>query len=186
MQTAQGIRYFAVVHLRGTALGRDVRWLGSRGLMLTALLVLFTPGGLLNSDGTLPVMARVGVGLSSLLAVVLTSLVHEFDHAPAGRLAGLPVRATVLAPEGAATIRDESDRPQVNFRTALAGPLVNAVLGTTCAALAGSLAPDSFAATFFGQLAALQLLVGLANLLPFGPMDGTKILAAWRACRALA
>lgn len=186
MQTAQGIRYFPVVHVSGTALGIDVRWLGSRGLLLTLLLVLFTPGGPLNGDSTLPVMARLAVGLSSLLAVVLTSLVHEFGHALAGRLAGLPVRAIVLAPEGAATIRDESDRPHVNFRTALAGPLVNALLGTTCFVVAGFFVRDTFAATFFGQLGALQLLTGLANLLPIGPMDGTKILAAWRACRALA
>jgi Zn-dependent protease len=184
MQTAYGIRFLPVARVGGTVLGLDARWLGSRGLMLIVLLVLFTPGGPLSGDSLASVAVKWAIGLSSLLAVVLTSMLHECGHALAGRLAGLPVRAIVLAPEGAATIREESDRPHVNFRTALAGPLVNACLGTACAVVAGSLGSHAHAATFFSELAALQLLTGLANLLPIGPLDGTRIVAAWRACRA--
>jgi Zn-dependent protease len=91
----------------------------------------------------------------------------------------------VLAPEGAVTIRESSDEPRVNFRTALAGPLSNALLGTACLVLAG-VVPDTFASTFLGEVGGLQLLVGTANLLPVGRMDGSNILAAWRACRSLA
>ena len=74
----------------------------------------------------------------------------------------------------------------MNFRTAMAGPLVNALLGTACVALAVLVVPDTFTATFLSQIAGLQLLTGMANLLPVGPMDGSKILTAWRACRAIA
>jgi len=183
MQTVRGIRFLPVARVSGTLLGLDARWLGTRGLMLSLLLVLFTPGGPLNHDTDLPVWVKIGVGLSSVLAVALTSLSHELGHAIAGRLAGLPVRAIVLAPEGAVTIRDTSDRPHVNFRTALAGPLSNALLGTACALLALAVVPDSFAATFLTQVGGLQLLTGVVNLLPVGPMDGSNILAAWRACR---
>ena len=35
--------------------------------------------------------------------------------------------------------------------------------------------------TFMVELAALQLLTAVANLVPFGPMDGQRMLAAWRA-----
>ena len=178
------MRFFPVARVSGTVLALDARWLGSRGLLLSLLLVLFTPGGPLNGDSSAPVTLKVAIGLSSLLAVVLTSLLHECGHAVAGRLAGLPVRAIVLAPEGAATIRTDSERPHVNFRTALAGPLVNVCLGTACAVVASCLVPHTFAATFLGELAALQLLTGVTNLLPIGPLDGTKIVAAWRACRA--
>ncbi len=185
MQTIHGIRFLPVARVSGTQLGLDAHWLGTRGLMLSFLLVLFTPGGPLNHDSDLPVLVKIGVGLSSLLAVALTSIGHEFGHALAGRLAGLPVRAIVLAPEGAVTIRETSDQPHVNFRTALAGPLANALLGTTCALIASTFPPDTFLATFFSQFGALQLVTGVANLLPIGPMDGRNILAAWRACRAL-
>jgi Zn-dependent protease len=185
MTTLHGIRFLPVARVSGTLLGLDARWLGTRGLMLSLLLVLFTPGGPLNHDSDTPVWTKVAVGLSSLLAVALTSLLHELGHALAGRLAGLPVRAIVLAPEGAVTIRETSDEPQVNFRTALAGPLTNALLGTACLMLA-SVVSDTFACTFLSELGGLQLLVGTANLLPVGRMDGSNILAAWRACRALA
>ena len=186
MKTLHGIRFLPVARVSGTLLGLDARWLGTRGLMLSFLLVLFTPGGPLNHDSDTPVWAKIAIGLSSLLAVALTSFGHELGHALAGRLAGLPVRAIVLAPEGAVTIRETSDEPRVNFRTALAGPLANALLGTACAMMASMLVPNTFGSTFVSQVGGLQLLVGVVNLLPFGPMDGTNILAAWRACRALA
>jgi Zn-dependent protease len=122
-----------------------------------------------------------------VLAVALTSLGHELGHAVAGRLAGLRVRAIVLAPEGGVTIRASSDHPRVNFRTALAGPMANAVFASGFAMLA-LLVPtqDSFLAGFLTNLGLLQLATGVVNLLPLGPMDGSHILAAWRACRAVA
>lgn len=186
MQTIHGIRFLPVAHVRGTLLGLDARWLGTRGLMLSVLLVLFTPGGPLNHDTDLPVWVKLGIGLSSLIAVALTSLGHELGHAVAGRLMGLPVRAIVLAPEGAVTIRETSESPHLNFRTAMAGPLANALLGTACALVALTLVPDTFPSTFLTNFGGLQLLVGVVNLLPFGPMDGTKIVAAWRGCRITA
>ena len=186
MQTLHGIRFVPIAQVRGTLFGLDARWLGIRGLMLSLLVVLFTPGGPLNHDSDLPVWIKVGVGLSSLVAIALTSILHELGHALAGRLAGLPVRAIVLAPEGAVTIRESCDLPHVNFRTALAGPLTNAVVGTTCVLLVSLIAPDTFGATFLSELGALQLLVGMVNLLPVGPMDGSRMVAAWRACRAVA
>ncbi len=186
MQSIHGIRFLPVARVSGTLFGLDARWLGSRGLLLTLLLVMFTPGGPLNHESDVPLLVKFGIGLSSLVAVAFTSITHELGHALAGRLAGLPVLAIVLAPEGAVTIRESSEQPRVNFRTALAGPLVNALLGTACVALAVLVVPDTFTATFLSQVAGLQLLTGMANLLPVGPMDGSKILTAWRACRAIA
>jgi Zn-dependent protease len=185
MQTAHGIRYLTVLHLHGIHLGFDARWLGARGLGLM-LLTLLTPAGPLNTDATIPLWVRVTVGFSSVLAVIVTSLGHELGHALAGRLAGLNVRAIVLAPEGGVTIRASSDRPHVNFRTALAGPLANAVFATASAGLALYFVPEGFLSRYLTQIGALQLLTAVANLLPLGPMDGSNILAAWRGFKALA
>jgi len=185
MQTIHGVRFLPVARVSDVLFGLDARWLGTRGLMLSLLLVLFTPGGLLNGDGDVPMFVKIAIGLSSLVAVALTSIGHELGHVLAGRLAGLRVRAMVLAPEGAVTIRETSDQPRINFRTALAGPLANALLGTACAILAVLVIRDGFASTFVSHVGGLQLLTGMANLLPFGPMDGSKIFAAWRATRAL-
>jgi Zn-dependent protease len=181
METLHGIRFLPVARIQGTLLGLDARWIGARGLGLTLALALATPAGPLSQDSSVPLWIRVAVGLSSVLAVALTSLGHEF----AGKLAGLKVRAIVLAPEGGVTIRATSAHPHVNFRTALAGPMANAVFATACAALALFAVPDSFASGWLTQVGVLQLLTALANLLPFGPMDGTNIQAAWRGLRGL-
>jgi Zn-dependent protease len=184
MHTLHGIRFMPVVRIDGILLGLDARWLGVRGFGIVLLLTLATPGGPLSQDSSLPTWARVLIGLSSVLAVALTSLGHELGHALAGRLAGLRVRAIVLAPEGGVTIRASSDHPQVNFRTALAGPMANALFASGFAVLA-FFAQDSYLAAFLTNVGLLQLATALANLLPLGPMDGSHILAAWRACRAL-
>ena len=147
METLHGVRFLPVARIQGTLLGLDVRWIGARGLGLTLLLALATPAGPLSQDSTVPLWVRIAVGLSSVLAVVLTSLGHELGHghALAGKIAGLSVRAIVLAPEGGVTIRTTSEQPHVNFRTALAGPMANALFGTAFVALAVSIAPGSFA-----------------------------------------
>jgi Zn-dependent protease len=186
METLHGVRFLPVARIQGTLLGLDVRWIGARGLGLTLLLALATPAGPLSQDSTVPLWVRVAVGLSSVLAVVLTSLGHELGHALAGKMAGLSVRAIVLAPEGGVTIRTTSEQPHVNFRTALAGPMANALFGTAFVALALLIAPGSFASGWLTQVGALQLVTALANLLPVGHMDGTNILAAWRGLRGLA
>jgi Zn-dependent protease len=186
MHTLHGIRFMPVARVDGILLGLDARWLGARGLGLMLLLTLVTPNGPLSQDSTLPAWLRIVVGLSSVAAVTLTSLGHELGHALAGRLAGLRVRAIVLAPEGGVTIRASSEHPHVNFRTALAGPMANALLATAFAALAFQITPDSLMAAFLTNVGLLQLATALVNLVPFGPMDGSHIVAAWRACRALA
>src|SRR5207237_7818779 len=121
------------------------RWVGTRGLGLMLALTLATPAGPLSIDSAVPLWLRLLVGLSSVLMVVATSLGHELGHALAGRMAGLAVRAIVLAPEGGVTIRSTSEHAHVNFRTALAGPLANAVFATLCAAAAPVVVPHSFA-----------------------------------------
>ena len=183
METLHGIQFLPVARIWGTLLGLDVRWIGVRGLGLMLALALATPSGPLSQDLSVPLWLRIAIGLSSVLAVLLTSLGHELGHALAGRMAGLAVRAIVLAPHGGVTIRASSDRPHVNFRTALAGPMANAVFGTACAALAVLVVPETFLAGWLMLVGALQLLTALANLLPLGALDGSHIAAAWRGLR---
>jgi Zn-dependent protease len=175
-----------VARIQGTLLGLDARWIGARGLGLMLVLALATPAGPLSQDPSIPMWVRIAVGLSSVLAVALTSLGHELGHALAGKMAGLSVRAIVLAPAGGVTIRATSEHPHVNVRTALAGPMANALFGTAFVALALLISPGSFASCWLTQVGALQPVTALANLLPVGHMDGSNILAAWRGLRGLA
>jgi len=182
MQTLHGIRFLSVVRVDGMQLGLDARWLDARGLGLLVLLMLATMTGQPGQDVQL--LMRLSSAVLILPALVLTSLGHELGHVLASRLAGLSVRAVVLAPQGGVTIRAGSDAPIVNFLSALAGPAANAVLGVMCVGLAVVLQPAGPLATFLVELAALQLLTAAANLVPIGAMDGHRMLQAWRSAVA--
>jgi Zn-dependent protease len=178
MQTLHGIRFLPIGRIDGMLLGLDSRFLGTRGLSLMALLTLATLVGQLGENSPAPVWLRLCIGFSMVPAVLLTSLAHELGHVVASRLAGLSVRAVVLAPQGGFTIRGTSDEPAINFLTALAGPLANAVLGIVCLTLAVGMSAGPLS-TFVLELTALHFITAAANLLPFGPMDGRRMLAAW-------
>lgn len=176
MQSLHGVRFLPIARIDDTLLGLDARWLHARGWGVMLLLVV---AAAMTAAG--PLWARLLMGLSVIAAVILTSLGHELGHVVASRLAGLPVRAVVLAPQGGVTIRVGSDAPVVNVLTALAGPLANAMLGAACISILLAVGPESPSSQFLMELAALQMLTALANLVPWGPMDGRRILAAWRA-----
>jgi Zn-dependent protease len=175
VQSLHGVRFLPIARVDDTLLGLDVRWLDARGWGVMLLLVVATA---VSAPG--PIWMRLLAGVSLVAAVILTSLGHELGHVVASRLAGLPVRAVVLAPQGGVTIRMGSDAPAVNLLTALAGPLANAILGVACISILINVGPDAQSRQFLIELAALQFLTALANLLPWGPMDGRRILAAWR------
>jgi len=181
MQTVHGIRFLPVARIGGMQLGLDARWLSVRGLGLMLLLTLATMAGQLGQDLGSPVWLRLCTASLIVPAIVLTSLGHELGHVVASRLAGLSVRAVVLGPQGGMTIRASSAEPAVDFLTALAGPLANAAQGSVCIWLALVLQLEGPLFTFVVELAALQLLTAAANLIPVGPMDGRRMLQAWRA-----
>jgi Zn-dependent protease len=184
MHTLHGIRFLSVARIDGMQLGLDARWLDLRGLGLMVLLTLATMAGQLGQDAGSPLWVRLSTACLIVPVILLTSLGHELGHVLASRLAGLSVRAVVLAPHGGLTIRAGSDEPAVNFLTALAGPVANAVLGAVCIWLALALQIEGPLNTFLIELAALQLLTAAANLVPLGPMDGQRMLQAYRAATA--
>ena len=181
MQTLHGIRFLTVVRIDGMQLGLDARWFDVRGLGMMVLLTLATMAGQLGQDSVSPLWARLLMACLIVPAVVLTSLGHELGHVVASRLAGLPVRAVVLAPQGGVTIRAASNVPAVDFLTALAGPAANALLGIICVWLAVTLRLESPLTTLIVELAALHLLSAAANLVPVGALDGQRMVTAWRA-----
>ncbi len=183
METLHGIRFLPVARIQGTLLGLDVRWVNRRGLVVMLVLALAAQTGPFSGESSVPLWVRLAIGLGSILSVVVTSLGHELGHALAGRMAGLAINAIVLAPEGGFTIRASSEHAHVNFRTALAGPMANAIFASACAALALIAAPDSFAAGWLTQVGWLQLFTAVLNLLPVGPLDGAKIVSAWQSLR---
>jgi Zn-dependent protease len=184
VQSLYGIRFKPIGNVDGMLLGLDARWFGIRGLgpiLLAGLVALVLAPADIAFAAVGP---RCVAALSILAAVLLTSLGHELGHVIASRLAGLPVRAVVLAPEGGVTIHSASQDWTVNVLTALGGPLANAAIGGACVLVMLGPGLQSVFGQFIIELAVLQLLTAGLNLLPCGPMDGRRIVAAYRARQA--
>jgi Zn-dependent protease/CBS domain-containing protein len=128
----------------------------------------------------------------ALVAIIFGAVIlHELGHALVGRHSGIPARAIVLLPIGGVTIFDES-QPAVpqnwrrDIRVAIAGPVVNFLVGGISAILVGIAAPHSrvWADTYVSpnnlahSLVWANLWLAIFNLLPAYPMDGGRVLRA--------
>ena len=146
--------------------------------------------------------------IAAILLFFCCVLLHELGHAFVARLLWLEVRGVTLLPiGGVAQIHQLSERGWPEFFVALAGPLVNFLVGlvlaviflfvwgpelvigftqSTDTALAG-IARSAFGNGSLVSLVAFLILsnflLALLNLLPAFPMDGGRMLRAALAMR---
>jgi Zn-dependent protease len=121
-------------------------------------------------------------------------VLHELAHSVVARHYKINVRKIVLYPIGGVSEIDEiPDKPSIEWRMAIAGPLTSFVIGGVLLALnqvisitapTSSLAPSlSTAGSLTLDLAYLNLLLGAFNLIPAFPMDGGRVFRAFLAER---
>ncbi|HWP35184.1 MAG TPA: site-2 protease family protein [Thermodesulfobacteriota bacterium] len=128
------------------------------------------------------------LGLASALLFFVSLLAHELAHSLVARRHGLPVREILLFVfGGVSNIEREAHEPRVEFRIAIVGPLTSFAIGGLCWLAARAAGPGA-ARVVLTYLAAVNLLVGLFNLLPGFPLDGGRVLRAflWSRWRDLA
>jgi len=126
-------------------------------------------------------------GAAAIMALLLFAsvLLHELGHSLVARSQGIKVNSiTLFLFGGVASIDQESKTPGQAFQVAIAGPAVSfvlfALLGAVLFAVPDQSNPISVMA---GNLAFVNLFLGLFNLLPGLPLDGGQILkaAVWKA-----
>lgn len=138
----------------------------------------------------------IGDPLRFILAVLVgigffvSALVHDLGHALTARRRGVDVQVLFVSFFGGTTPLDpEAHDGRSEAAVALAGPLTSLVLGglltlaaSVLTAIGGPLAGPIGVVAFV--LGALNLLLGLANLVPAYPLDGGRLvrgLAWWRS-----
>lgn len=127
------------------------------------------------------------IGAIVAIAFLLSALAHDLGHAVAARRAGLGGRTIdVYFFGGAASPATDARTPREEITVALAGPAVSIALGLGLLAVAvvGAAVRVGPAAAI-GQVAlvvgVMNILLGVANLLPAFPLDGGRIArgVAW-------
>lgn len=121
-----------------------------------------------------------------ILALFLCVVLHEFGHALMARRYGIGTRDITLLPIGGlARLEKMPEDPRQEIWVALAGPAVNVVIWAVLVVILGAEAGpadlrelDLSGTGFLSQLATVNLMLVLFNLVPAFPMDGGRVFRA--------
>ncbi|MEA5618291.1 site-2 protease family protein [Cronbergia sp. UHCC 0137] len=118
-------------------------------------------------------------GLVMALLLFASVLLHELGHSLVAQSQGIKVNSiTLFLFGGVAAIEEESKTPGEAFQVAIAGPMVSILLFGLLS-LGSKLIPDTSALHLMvGDLARINLIVALFNLIPGLPLDGGQVLKA--------
>lgn len=125
-------------------------------------------------------------GACGALMLLASLFAHELAHAVVARRMGVSVGSVTLwLFGGVTTMQTEAKTPKAAFRIAIAGPATSLALAATFGGLVAALHSVAVAPIMVGVvswLAAINLVLGVFNLLPGAPLDGGRVLRAylWR------
>ncbi|MDR3075629.1 MAG: site-2 protease family protein [Candidatus Methanoplasma sp.] len=159
-------------------------------VVLSMAFSIIMRGSRIVPDQTLNIAYIVGI---SVILVVCSFLLHEMGHKfvaqrykawsefriyPVGLLMALlfSLAGFLFAAPGAVYIRGNIDR-EMNGKISLSGPGVNFSVAGAAILLCLVLDPGSLAFQIILMLAYLNAFLGLFNMIPVPPFDGSKIVA---------
>jgi Zn-dependent protease/CBS domain-containing protein len=170
----------------GIPIGRIAGFPVSVNWSVLVLLWLFTWSLAATLPTTVPGYPKGAywlAGVCGALILLGSLLAHELTHAILARRAGVTVFDVTLWLFGGVTrLGGEAKTPKEAFRIAVSGPLMSLALAGLFAAAAYGLGAFGVAHIVVGVawwLAAINLLLGLFNLLPGAPLDGGRVLTAY-------
>ncbi|BBD60207.1 peptidase M50 [Nostoc sp. HK-01] len=118
-------------------------------------------------------------GIVMALLLFGSVLLHELGHSLAARSQGIKVNSiTLFLFGGIAAIEEESKTPGKAFQVAIAGPLVSIGLFFLLRLVAIFIPETNPLNVMVGDLARINLVVALFNLIPGLPLDGGQVLKA--------
>jgi Zn-dependent protease len=182
-------------HVRGIRIGVDYSW-----FVVLFLIILWLSG--FYRDVTGASQDAIGPYLLALASALLffgSIVLHELGHAYVAVRRGIGISGiTLWMFGGIAQLERDSDSPATEFKIAIGGPIVTALIVALCvgagialeganafrdAALTESGTTAAPAVAVIAWLASINLLVLVFNLIPAFPLDGGRIaraIAWWR------
>jgi Zn-dependent protease/predicted transcriptional regulator len=125
-----------------------------------------------------------GGGLGMALLLFSSVLLHELGHSLVAKSQGTKVNSiTLFLFGGIASIDEEARTPGKAFQVAIAGPLVSLTIFALLAGLTQLADSRSVLQVLSSDLARMNLVLALFNLIPGLPLDGGQVLkaAVWKA-----
>lgn len=122
-------------------------------------------------------------GVVMALLLFGSVILHELGHSLVARAQGIKVNSiTLFLFGGIASIEEESRTPGQAFQVAIAGPAVSIAIFVLLSLLAYVLPVSSPASVVVADLAKINLVLALFNLIPGLPLDGGQVLkaAVWK------
>jgi len=122
-------------------------------------------------------------GLGMALLLFASVVLHELGHSLTARSQGIKVNSiTLFIFGGVASIDQESKTPGEAFQVAIAGPAVSLTLFGLFYLLSQVLPSSSVGQVLTLNLARINLVLALFNLIPGLPLDGGQVLkaAVWK------
>ena len=127
----------------------------------------------------LPDGSPILLGLVTALLLFSSVLAHELGHSFVAISQGIKVQSiTLFLFGGLASLEKESETPAAAFWVAIAGPAVSLLLAGILTTIGFTTHMTGPLAAMTAVLAAINLSLGLFNLIPGLPLDGGNILKA--------
>ncbi len=124
-------------------------------------------------------IAAWSAGAVMALLLFASVVLHELGHSLAARAQGIKVNSiTLFLFGGVAAIEEESKTPSKAFQVAIAGPAVSIGLFFLLSLLAKILPNTNPLHLMVEDLARINLVLALFNLIPGLPLDGGQVLKA--------
>ena len=136
--------------------------------------------------------AATKYALSTLTAILLFAsiLLHELAHSYLAMRYGVKIESITLFLFGGVSSMEEMPRdPGQEAKMAFAGPLTSLIIGVVCIFIYGNIIMPNTALSenpvflTIWILGAMNIVLGIFNLLPAFPMDGGRVLRAFYARR---
>lgn len=118
-------------------------------------------------------------GLIMALLLFTSVLLHELGHSLVAQSQGIKVNSiTLFLFGGIAAIEEESKTPGKAFQVAIAGPMVSIVIFLLLNLGSNLITDGTVLSVMIRDLARINLVVALFNLIPGLPLDGGQVLKA--------
>jgi Zn-dependent protease len=176
---------FQLLRIFGIRIGVDISWFIVLFLIIWSLSDYY--------EEVAPGSNAFALAVVSALLFFLSILLHELGHAWVAIRNGIPIQGIDLWMfGGVAKLGRDADSPGVEFRVAVAGPLVTVLIAALCFALgvAVSGTSEAFDSSQFnenisgatiavlGYLTTINIFLLAFNLIPAFPLDGGRIARA--------